>query len=122
MYVMEPTPPTPPAQAGPPPDPEDWTDEQWLEWLEVIDDPGEDRTITRTRDHPRHRGGALGAAMLGLHDAIYGHPDKAAAVVNASGDPPNDDKPEVHLDPEHPERSEVIVRRRSDQPHARRDV
>jgi len=108
------TPPTPPAPPGPPPDPEDWTDEQWLEWLEATDDPGEERTTAPTRRHPRHRGGALGAAMLGLHDAIYGRPDdEVAVVVDAPGGPPDEDTPEVHLDPEHPERSEVVVHRRS---------
>jgi hypothetical protein len=62
----------------------------------------------------------LGAAMLGLHEAIYGpRGNEIAIVVDAGGDPPGDDLPEVHLDPEHPERSEVIVRR--DGPKPRRD-
>jgi len=55
--------------------------------------------------------------MLGLHEVIYGpHGNEIAIVVDAGGDPPNDDLPEVHLDPEHPERSEVIVRRATTQP------
>ena len=50
--------------------------------------------------------------MIGLHEVIYGrHDDEIVIVADAGGDPPGDDLPEVHLDPEHPERSEVIVRR-----------
>jgi len=111
---VEQTPPTPPAPPGPPPDPEDWTDEQWLEWLKATDDLGEERALAPTRRRPRQRGGALGAAMLGLRDAIYGRlDDEVAVVVDASGGPPDDDKPEVRLDPEHPEHSEVVVHPRT---------
>lgn len=114
------TPPTPPAPPGPPPDPEDWTDEQWLEWLEATDDPGEERALAPTRRRPRQREGALGAGMLGLRDAIYGHlDDEVAVVVDASGGPPDDDKPELRLDPEHPERSEVVVHPRTVGRHRR---
>ena len=56
----------------------------------------------------------LGAAMLGLHEVIYGpHREEIVIVVDADGEPPDDDLPEVHLDPDHPERSEVIVQWRS---------
>jgi hypothetical protein len=56
----------------------------------------------------------LGAAMLGLHEVIYGpHGNEIAIVIDAGGEPPGDDLPEVHLDPDHPERSEVIVRDKS---------
>jgi hypothetical protein len=102
-------PPTPPADA------EDWTDEQWLELLKATDaaypeHAGNPRITTRWRDRPGPQ--LLGAAMLGLRDAIYGHPDdEPVVVVEAPGGPPDDDQPEVHLDPEYPERSEVIVRR-----------
>jgi hypothetical protein len=55
--------------------------------------------------------------MLGLHEVIYGpHGNEIAIVVDAGGEPPGDDLPEVHLDPEHPERSEVIVRRDKAEP------
>jgi hypothetical protein len=110
--------PTQPARVDPPSDPEDWTDEQWLEWLEATDDPGEAPDGARpARRHSRHRGGAMGAAMLGLRDAIYGPPDdQIVVVVDAPGDPPGDDHPEVHLDPEHPERSEVVLRPRRVRP------
>jgi hypothetical protein len=100
---------------GPPEDPETWTDEQWISWLESTDDP--DSPDDATRRGPRHwsRGRSasmLGAAMLGLHEVIYGpHDNEIVIVVDSGGDPPGDDVPEVHLDPDHPERSEVIVRR-----------
>jgi len=97
---------------SPPVDPEEWTDEQWIAWLEATDGAeGDSPGSNDQRGRPRQRGGMLGAAMLGLRDAIYGHPDdEIVAIVDGSGDPPGDDHPEVHLDLEHPERSEVVVR------------
>ena len=51
-------------------------------------------------------GSVLGAAMLGLHDAIYGRTDNEVAIVQEAGDdPPDDDLHDIHLDPDHPERS-----------------
>jgi len=100
---------------GPPEDAESWTDEEWIAWLEATDDSGGDvaSSPVGSRHWSRRRpAGLLGAAMLGLHEAIYGrHDDEIVIVADAGGDPPGDDFPEVHLDPEHPERSEVIVRR-----------
>jgi hypothetical protein len=98
--------------AEPPADPEDWTDEQWLAWLEATDvvdtlEPGP--RMAAWRDHPV--GSVLGAAMLGLRDAIYGRTDNEVAIVQeAGGDPPDDDLHDIRLDPDHPERSEVVVR------------
>lgn len=98
----------------PPEDPEAWTDEQWLAWLRSTDDevaeaPASPRVTAKWRDRPGAT--VLGAAMLGLRDAIYGRPDGEIVIVqDAPGDPPDEDGPVVHLDPEHPERSEVIVR------------
>jgi hypothetical protein len=106
----------------PPEDAESWTDEQWISWLEATDDP--DGRPTHDAPRPRHwskgrSASALGAAMLGLHEVIYGpRQDEIVIVVDAGGDPPGDG-PEVHLDPDHPERSEVIVRR--DEPTASSD-
>ena len=98
----------------PPDDPEEWTDEQWLAWLDTIDDDGRVAhapALARWRERPSTH--VLGAAMLGLRNAIYGPPDDEVVVVGeASGDPPGDDEPVVHLDLDNPERSEVIVRRR----------
>ena len=106
-----------PVPAEPPEDAEAWTDEQWLAWLRQTDGEQQAEEIDRPRVTAkwRDRPGAtvLGAAMLGLRDAIYGRPDDEIVIVqDASGDPPDDDAPVVHLDPEHPERSEVVVRRR----------
>jgi hypothetical protein len=110
---MAPSPAEGPAE--PPQDPEDWTDEQWLAWLEATD-PSHDEPATAPRlaawrEHPV--GSVLGAAMLGLRDAIYGKPkDEVVIVQEASGDPPNDELHDIRLDPDHPERSEVVVRPR----------
>jgi hypothetical protein len=108
--------PEPGDHGGPPEDPESWSDEQWISWLEATDDPdAADRAGTgRPRRWSRGRPASmLGAAMLGLHEVIYGpHDNEIVIVVDAGGDPPGDDLPEVHLDTDHPERSEVIVRHR----------
>jgi len=108
----------PPEDEGPsepPEDQEDWSDEQWLAWLRRTDAvPGAeaDGPTPRVTAKWRDRAGAtvLGAAMLGLRDAIYGRKDEIVIVQEASGDPPDDDRPQVYLDPEHPERSRVVVR------------
>ena len=109
---------------GPPQDPESWTDEQWIAWLDATDDPdaSDDDGSARPRHWSRGRSASmLGAAMLGLHEIIYGpHRDEIVIVVDADGEPHDDDLPEVHLDPEHPERSEVIVRRDAPTPPAQR--
>ena len=93
----------------PPADAETWTDEQWIAWLNATDPD--------TADEDRHRpvkqhstpSSLLGAAMLGMHEAIYGHQDKDILVVaDDSGDPPQPDGLDLHIDPEHP--SVVVVR------------
>jgi hypothetical protein len=44
-------------------------------------------------------------------------PDNEVAIVQeVSDDPPDDDLHDLRLDPEHPERSEVVVRPRVDRP------
>ena len=61
-----------------------------------------------------------GAAMRGLHRAIYGARDDTVVIVaDASGDPPSPDGLDLHLDPDHPEASTVVVHSR---PAARRPV
>jgi hypothetical protein len=104
--------PPPPVPAGPPDDPEEWTDEEWLAWLEATD-PGEETAPGSAPAHrPRLSGNVLGVAMLGLRDAIYGRPDEPVVIVqDAPGDPPDDELHDLHLDPDHPERS-IVVRRR----------
>ena len=61
-----------------------------------------------------------GAAMRGLHRAIYGARDDTVVIVaDASGDPPSPDGLDLHLDPDHPEASTVVVHSR---PAARQPV
>ena len=53
----------------------------------------------------------MGAAMLGMHRAIYGSEDpQIVMVVDADGDPPDPEEIEVELDPEDPDASRVTVR------------
>jgi hypothetical protein len=118
-------PPSPPqAPPDPPADPDDWTDEQWLAWLEATDsafdeEPESGPRLAAWRSHSV--GSVLGAAMLGLRDAIYGRPDDEVAIVQEAGnDPPNDDLHDIRLDPDHPERSEVVVRSRPPAPESPR--
>jgi len=48
--------------------------------------------------------------MRGLHRAIYGAQDDSIVIVaDASGDPPSPDGLDLHLDPDHPEASTVVV-------------
>lgn len=64
---------------------------------------------------PRPVGTALGAAMVGLHNAIYGEKEEAAIVMEAAGAPPNDDF-DLELDPDNPAASRVVVKRKSESP------
>ncbi len=108
----------------PPADPEAWTDEEWLDWLRATDGSGfgggddeEGGAGTRMTAFTRRPGArAIGAAMIGLRNALYGYKeDEIVIVADAGGDPPNDpDLHDVHLDPEFPERSEVVVHLRPD--------
>lgn len=124
---MSPASELPPDAPEPPEDPEEWSDDQWLAWLRRTDadeaagdESPAPRVTAKWRDRPSAT--LLGAAMLGLRDAIYGRPqDEIVIVQDASGDPPDDDKPLVLLDPEHPERSRVIVGRGAGRRKRRRD-
>jgi hypothetical protein len=110
--TVEVMPPPFDTSAEPPDNPDDWTDEQWLAWLEATD-PEEQAPPQPVTWRSNRTGSMLGAAMLGLRDAIYGHPDDEVAIVQTvSDDPPDDDVHDLRLDPDHPERSEIIVRRR----------
>ena len=97
----------------PPDDPEEWTDDEWLAWLAEVDAEAgvqpESHPARRARDHLP--ASLLGAAMLGMHRAIYGaqEPD-VVVVVDAGGDPPEPEALEVDLDPDDPEASHVTVR------------
>jgi hypothetical protein len=51
----------------------------------------------------------LGAAMIGLENAIFGEKEeRPGVVVDAPGEPPDDLPFEILLDTEHPERSVVV--------------
>lgn len=101
----------------PPEDPEAWTDEQWLAWLEEGEAAerarqaaeGNRSTLPAWRKAPV-AAQFLAASMLAVHDVMYGPREEPAIVVQASGDPPNDEPLDVHLDPDHPEESVVIVK------------
>lgn len=96
----------------PPDDPDEWSDEEWLAWLEQVDadappepdgHPGRPRRSTPSA--------LLGAAMLGLHRAIYGENDAGVEIViEADSDPEEPERLEVRLDPEDPDASTVTVR------------
>jgi hypothetical protein len=95
-----------------PDDPETWTDDQWLAWLEEVDAEAspepEGPPIKRGRSATAT---VIGAAMLGMHRAIYGDTETdIVMVVDAGGDPPEPEALEVHLDHEDPEGSIVTVR------------
>ena len=89
--------------ATPPDDPDTWTEEQWLEWLADVDAESAPLPAGHPARPTRSAGVQLmGAAMLGMHRAIYGSEDpQIVMVVDADGDPP---------DPEDPDASRVTVR------------
>jgi len=63
------------------------------------------------RQAPKWAGAArmLGAAMIGLEQAIYGEKEeRPGVVVDAPGEPPDDLPFQILLDTEHPERSVVV--------------
>lgn len=96
----------------PPDDPDAWTDDQWLEWLEEVDAEAGPVEPGRVARHTRSPGiQLLGAAMLGMHRAIYGDTEpEVVMVVDAEGDPPDPSALEVELDPDDPDASTVTVR------------
>lgn len=66
---------------------DDWTEEQWLEWLAQLPaDPETGRTHPLTRVASTSGGSVLGAAMLGLEQAIYGERPKTEIVEVADDD------------------------------------
>jgi hypothetical protein len=96
----------------PPPDPESWTDEQWLTWLKATDDALETDSAPAPVSFrvTRSAGGqALGDAMRGLANAMYGPKDEDLIIVSEAGGQPEEDEPfVVHLDRDHPERSTAV--------------
>ncbi|MHB8466302.1 MAG: hypothetical protein ACYDH6_23580 [Acidimicrobiales bacterium] len=96
----------------PPEDPDAWTEEEWLEWLAEVDASSPPDAPGYPRRRPRSVGATmLGAAMVGLHTAIYGEQQAdIVMVVEADGDPHDPEHLEVHLDPDDPDASTVTVR------------
>jgi hypothetical protein len=97
----------------PPIDPDEWTDEQWLAYLNELsasEGDGDDEPVTRTGRLARSAGGqALGNAMLGLAQAMYGVQQAEVVVEAEAPSGPGDEDLQVTLDPDHPA---VVVRRR----------
>lgn len=106
----------------PPSDPEEWSDEQWIAWLQATDPPAAespaDEPVSAGSRLVRTAGGSvLGEAMLALSQAIYGRRDDEVVIVVDGGSAPVPDVDfEVHLDPDHPERSAVVFRSRPEAP------
>lgn len=90
----------------PPDDADDWTEEQWREWLAAAPaDPDTGRAHPLTRAARRPSGTVLGAAMLGLEQAIYGERPKTEVVAEA--DASGDDDGELELDLDDPANSRI---------------
>ena len=88
-------------------DPDDWTEEQWVEWLATAPpDPETGRAHPLTRMASSPSGTTLGAAMLGLEQAIYG--ERAKAEIVAVADDPGEglDDP-IDLDLDDPSASSI---------------
>jgi hypothetical protein len=106
----------------PPSDPNEWTDEQWIEWLKATDDvssvqPDESISKVVRRIVQSTPGQALGQAMLGMAQAIYGRQDEDVVMVVEGNGQTKDDEPfAVRLDPDHPERSSVVFKPGSTSP------
>lgn len=71
----------------PPQNADDWTEDQWREWLAnapADPDTGHAHPLTRAASSPS--GVVLGAAMMGLDQAIYGERPKVEIVAEADAD------------------------------------
>jgi hypothetical protein len=83
----------------PPEDPDDWTEEQWREWLaRAPQDPDSGRAHPLTRAVSSGGGVTLGAAMLGLQEAIYGERPKVEVVAVADANGADDGDVDLDLD------------------------
>jgi hypothetical protein len=92
----------------PPEDPDAWTEEQWREWLATAPpDPDTGKAHPLSRAVSSGSGAALGAAMLGLQEAIYGERPKVEIVAEADAN--GADEGDVDLDLDDPSRSRLII-------------
>jgi hypothetical protein len=105
----------PTAADRPPADASEWSDDQWLSWLRATDDPADHEPPTKPSPIRRLQSSAggriIGSAMLGLAAALGKEEEPTFVERKAAGDPSEDDDLQVHLDPDHPERSTAILRR-----------
>ena len=127
LAVSRPVDAQPGATPEPPADPEAWTDEQWLAWLRATDGAGfggsddEDDLAPGTRMHRLHdaaRGEGAGRGDARPSQRHVRHPERRGRRGGRGGRRPTERRPfhDVRLDPDHPERSEVVVR-----PHRHQD-
>jgi hypothetical protein len=110
-----------PSIAAPPSDPNAWTDEQWIEWLKATDLDAVGGDVVPVADLAsrlaRSSGGqALGQAMLGLAQAMYGPKDEDQVIIVEGAEPEDDDPFDVQLDFDHPERSQIVFRPATQKP------
>jgi kynureninase len=117
---MEQVPPS--RDDGPPADADEWTDEQWLSWLKASDaDNHDDVAVAPTLGERAARstvGQAVGQAMMGMAQAIYGTTDDELIIVAEGDGEPIDDRPfTVRLDFDNPGQSSVVFRASHDEPH-----
>lgn len=93
----------------PPGDAGDWSEEQWRAWLaEAPPDPDTGRAHPLTRATSSPSGSVLGAAMLGLQQAIYGERPRVEVVAEADAD--GLDLAAVDLDAADPAASRLTLR------------
>jgi hypothetical protein len=92
----------------PPDDPDAWTEEQWITYLHdtEFDAPPDQRVFAPRLDSPG--GQIVGAAMTGLHNAIYGEQAKPDVVIEAEANG-KDDGMKIDLDPDDPSSSTVVL-------------
>lgn len=90
----------------PPDDPDQWSHEQWCDWLQALEAEPDDEA-PRPRRRTGVGGSAMGAAMLGMEQAMYGKVAKPEMVIEAEADGQDDGL--VLLDPEDPSRSVITV-------------
>jgi len=96
------------AEPAPPDDAENWSDEEWLAWLDSTDDDGAAQPYVATVPKKRSVGAQmLGAAMLGLHEMMYGKREEKQVQIARAPGPPDDQDIEITLDPDDPSNSEV---------------
>ncbi len=92
----------------PPEDADDWTEEQWRAWLAAAPpdpDSGKAHPLTRAMRAPS--GVVLGAAMLGLDQAIYGERPKVEIVAEVDGE--GLDTGDIDLDLDDPAGSRIAL-------------